>query len=580
MEIMIVTKLNEAVKNALIEVGGPSSISFEVEHPVDFKNGDYYTNVALKVFGPISHGAKEDKNTKRKRSSVMYQVSPKSFKNPIDLARKLKQVLDGKIKEVKKIDIAEPGFLNFHLSDEFLISQIKDILTRGETYGKGNHAKGLKTLVEYTDPNPFKEFHIGHLMSNAVGESISRIIAANGAEMKRACYQGDVGMHVAKAIYGLKAGKSLFESYAFGAQAFETDEVAKAEIQNLNKQIYEQSDEAVNKLYDAGKKESLEEFEKIYQKLDTKFDFYFFESESGAFGKQVVEENKNVFTTGEGGAIVYVGEADGLHTRVFINSEGLPTYEAKELGLAKIKYDKYPYDYAVVVTDNEIKEYFKVILAAMKKVFPELAAKTHHVTHGMLRLPSGKMSSRTGDVITAENLITEVTEKIKAKLKESDKSGELDEKILEQVAIGAIKYSILKQDSSKDISFDLDKSISFEGSSGPYLQYTFARTQSVLEKAKEQSVAPSLAESELPGNLERLLYRYPEVVARAGEHLAPHLITTYLTELASAFNAYYASNQIVSVEAHSRYRVALTGAVGQILANGLELLAIATPAKM
>lgn len=552
---MIGGEIRKTIEEALAELGLPSA-DFALEHPSDLAHGDYAANVAL-VLAKLEN------------------------KNPGELAEQIVSKIDETKPEwLDKTAVAGPGFINFYLSADFLTDSLTEVIERGESYGQGEHAKGMKTLVEYTDPNPFKEFHIGHLMSNAVGESISRIIAANGAEVKRACYQGDVGMHVAKAIYGLKAGKSLNEAYAFGAQAFEADEAAKQAIQDLNKKIYERSDEAVNKLYDTGKKESLEKFEKIYQKLDTKFDLYFLESESGIFGKQVIEENKSVFKEGEGGAIVYAGEQDGLHTRVFINSEDLPTYEAKELGLAKIKYDQYPYDYSVVVTGNEIKEYFKVILSAMKRVFPELAAKTRHVTHGMLRLPSGKMSSRTGDVITAENLIAEVTAKIKSKLKESEKAGNLDDKTLEQVAIGAIKYSILKQDSSKDIIFDLDKSISFEGSSGPYLQYTFARTQSVLEKAKTENIQPGLANPEAPGELEHLVYRYPEVVARAGEFLAPHLITTYLTELAGAFNAYYANNQIVSVELCSAYRVALTGAVGQILANGLNLLAIATPAKM
>lgn len=562
MGIMIGGEIKKAIEGALTELGLPRA-DFTLEHPSDLAHGDYAANVAL-------------------------VLTKAEDKNPRELAEQISnQINKTKPSWLNKAEVAGPGFINFYLSEQFLQANLAEIIERGESYGRGEHVKGLKTIVEYTDPNPFKEFHIGHLMSNTIGEAISRVIEANGAEVKRACYQGDVGMHVAKAIYGLQNGKNLNEAYAFGAQAFEADEAAKQVIQDLNKKIYERSDEAVNKLYDEGREASLVAFEKIYQKLDTKFDFNFFESESGEFGKQVVEENESVFKKGEGGAVVYEGEQDGLHTRVFINSEGLPTYEAKELGLAKIKHDQYPYDYSVVITGNEIKEYFKVILAAMGKVFPELAKKTHHVTHGMLRLPSGKMSSRTGEVITAESLIAEVKEKIKAKLKESEKAvpagrqgGELDEEVLEQVAIGAIKYSILKQDSSKDIIFDLDKSISFEGSSGPYLQYTFARTQSVLEKAKQEGVESNLANSENTGEIERLLYRYPEVVARAGEHLAPHLVTTYLTELASAFNAYYANNQIVSDKPESAYRVALTAAVSRVLSNGLHLLAIATPAKM
>jgi arginyl-tRNA synthetase len=309
--------------------------------------------------------------------------------------------------------------------------------------------------------------------------------------------------------------------------------------------------------------------------LGTEFDYKFFESEAGPFGKKLVEDNLAVFETSDG-AVIYKGEQDGLHTRVFINSEGLPTYEAKELGLAKIKYDKYPYDFSVVVTGNEIVEYFKVLKAVMKKIFPELEKKTRHVPHGMLRLPSGKMSSRTGDVITGESLIEAVKEKIKDKVKDSD----LPEEVIEQIAVGAIKYSILKQDSSRDIIFDFDKSLSFEGNSGPYLQYTFARTQSVLIKARENNIAPEVKTGEVLGEVEKLLARFPEVVYRAGEFLAPHFIATYLIELASAFNAFYANNKIVSEEENSAYRVALTAAVGQVLKNGLDLLGIATPAKM
>jgi len=289
----------------------------------------------------------------------------------------------------------------------------------------------------------------------------------------------------------------------------------------------------------------------------------------------------SVFEKSEG-AIVYKGEPDGLHTRVFINSEGLPTYEAKELGLAKIKYEQYPYDYSIVVTGNEITGYFKVLLAAMKKIFPDLAGKTRHVPHGMLRLPLGKMSSRTGDVIMAESLIDEVKDRIKLRLDKSEKGNSLNEQTLEQVAVGAVKYSILKQDSSRDIIFDLDKSISFDGASGPYLQYTFARTQSVLEKAKELGI-----KAELKDGLDdsyspyRLLYKFPEVICRSGEELAPHYIVTYLNELAKQFNSYYNFIKIVDkIDKNSPTRIALTAAVGQILKKGLQLLGIAAPVKM
>ncbi len=549
---MITVKLKELISEAC-EQAGFGVMEVKLEHPDDLANGDYASNVALMLAKQVG-------------------------KSPQQVAEEIKTNFPTN-DLVSKIEIAGPGFLNFFLADRVFTDQVKAVLEQGESYGQNEDVKGYKVMVEYTDPNPFKLFHIGHLMSNTIGEAISRIAEASGAEVKRACYQGDVGMHVAKAIYGLQNGQDLSAAYAFGAQAYEESEAAKAQIVELNKKIYNRSDEAVNKLYDTGRAESLKQFEIIYQKLGTKFDFNFFESEVAEFGKELVEKSLDTVFTKSDGAVVYAGEREGLHTRVFINSEGLPTYEAKELGLAKIKYDKYPYDYSIVVTGNEITEYFKVLLSALKKIFPDLANKTRHVPHGMLRLPGGKMSSRTGDVITAESLIAEVKEKIKTKVAEAKKESNLTDAVLEQVAIGAIKYSILKQDITKDIIFDLEKSISFEGSSGPYLQYTYARTQSVLAKAKEEGLATNLTQAESPGLVEKLLARYPEAVYKAGEHLAPHYLTTYLTDLAGSFNAYYANNKIVGNEA-SGYRLALTAAVGQTLKNGLGLLGITAPERM
>lgn len=572
---MVNKEIKQLIEQALADLSLKVE-GFSVERPGESKNGDYASNVALVAFRQMAEKMNGQANTiKVARGGMEF------FDNPQQLADKIIE----KIKEVKhpailNMESAGAGFINFYLNPEFLVEQVKKVLELGDKYGVGTDVAGYKVMVEYTDPNPFKIFHIGHLLPNVIGESISRIAEANGAEVKRACYQGDVGLHVAKAIYGLKNGQSLFEAYAYGHKSAEESEGAKQEIIALNKKVYDRSDEEVNKLYDAGKQESLDYFETLYKKLGTKFDYYFFESEAGPFGKKVVEEHTDIFKVGERGAVVYEGEQDGLHTRVFINSEGLPTYEAKELGLAKIKYDKYPYDYSIVVSANEISEYFKVLLAVMGKIYPELGAKTRHVANGMLRLPSGKMSSRTGNVMAAEDLIEEVKTRIKVKIAEGKKEGDISDEDLTQIAVGAIKYSILKQDSSKDIIFDFDKSISFEGSSGPYLQYTFARTQSILEKAKNEKIEIKLDKPEEVGEVEKLLSRFPEAVYRGGEELAPHHIVTYLTELTSAFNAYYANNKIVSEEENSSYRVALTVAVGQVLKNGLNLLGIVALDRM
>ncbi|MBP9856071.1 MAG: arginine--tRNA ligase [Candidatus Pacebacteria bacterium] len=569
--MMVNKEVKQLIEQALADLSLKVE-GFSVERPGESKNGDYASNVALVAFRQMAEKMNGQTNTiKVARGGMEF------FDNPQQLADKIIEKIKGvKHPAILNMESAGAGFINFYLNPEFLLEQVKKVLELGDKYGVGTDVAGYKVMVEYTDPNPFKIFHIGHLLPNVIGESLSNIAEANGAEVKRACYQGDVGLHVAKAIYGLKNGQSLFEAYAYGHKMSEESEPAKLEIIELNKKIYSREDAEVNKLYDAGKQESLDYFEQMYKKLGTKFDYYFFESEAGPFGKRVVEEHQDIFKVGERGAVVYEGEQDGLHTRVFINSEGLPTYEAKELGLAKIKYDKYPYDYSIVVSANEISEYFKVLLAVMRKILPDLANKTRHVSHGMLRLPSGKMSSRTGNVIAAEDLLNEVKSKIKEKIKDNN----LTDEVLTQIAVGAVKYSILKQDSSKDIIFDFDKSLSFEGSSGPYLQYTFARTQSVLDKAKNEKIEIKLDKPEEVGEIEKLLVRYPEVVYRSGEELAPHHLVTYLTELASSFNAYYANNKIVSEEENSAYRVALTAAVGQVLKNGLNLLGIVALDRM
>jgi arginyl-tRNA synthetase len=313
-------------------------------------------------------------------------------------------------------------------------------------------------------------------------------------------------------------------------------------------------------------------------------------SENDVIGDKSLQSGlqfSSVFCESEG-AVVYKGdEAKGLHTRVFINKEDLPTYEAKELGLAKIKYDTYPYDVSIIITGNEVNDYFKVLLDAMSKVFPELAAKTEHYSHGMLRLPTGKMSSRTGDVITAESLIADTKVRVMQKIAESDFSIEEKDTVAEAVAIGAIKYSILRQASGKDIIFDFEQSLSFEGDSGPYLQYAYARTRSLLAKAAGQSkgspwIYPRtpLGMPEKVHLLHKYLLRFPEVVLRAEEEREPHYIATYLIELAREFSSFYGNTIVLDGGPDESYKLALVSATSNILKKGLWLLGMPILEKM
>jgi len=542
--------IQDALKNMDV-----SADDIHIEHPADFSHGDYSTNVAMK-------------------SAPQARKTSKEFAEEI-----VRYIVRNKPDEIEKVEVAGPGFINFYLSKSFFTKNIEDILKQKETYGENEILKREKVIIEYTDPNPFKEFHIGHLMSNAIGESISRIIEFSGAGVKRANYQGDVGLHVAKAIWGKMTDSKMGwgEAYTYGAQRYEEN---KKEINEINKKIYEKSNSEINTLYESGRKESLAEFEKMYKRLGTKFDFYFFESESGPIGINIVKKYSDIFEESDR-AIVFHGEKfdKTLHTRVFVTREGLPTYEAKELGLAKMKYDKDPYDISVVITGNEVKDYFRVVQVAMEQTLPELAEKTKHVPHGMLRLKTGKMSSRTGDIITAENLLNDVRKRVLQKMKDADIREK--ENIADQIAIGAVKYSILKQATGNDIVFDFDTLLSFEGDSGPYLQYTHARACSVTEKARKMKITPSVKKPQQKvTDVERLMHQFPEVVLRARSLYEPHYITTYLIQLASAFNNFYAHTRIIDSGDSAPYNVALTEATSIVLKNGLWLLGIQAPEKM
>jgi len=568
------------IREAIAEL--TSGKEFSVEHPADEKMGDFSTNAAL-------------------------VLSKELGRNPRELALDLVVKLQGNKKLmgiVEKIEPAGPGFINIYLKDKYLLGQMDKVLTTKEKYG-GNEALHLqKVMVEYTDPNPFKQFHIGHLMSNAIGESLSRLFEFSGAEIRRANYQGDVGLHVAKCIWGVwelfaerntdideigrmdldSRVKFLGEAYALGAKEYEETEKVKVEIDELNKMIYEKEDPEVMAVYELGRKWSLEYFEKIYEKLGTKFDEYFFESEVGSIGLGLVREflNKGVFGESQG-AVIFNGEKYGLHTRVFINKLGLPTYEAKDLALIRAKFERFPYDRSVIVTANEINEYFNVILKAASLINADLAERTIHVGHGMLRLKNGKMSSRTGQVVTGESLIMDVSDEIRKKMKTTGRGKEIEniDSVVSKVAVGAIKYSMLKQSPGKDIAFDFETSLSFEGDSGPYLQYAYARSMSVLEKAGKKKAdyekITSLGSEEK--NLLRWIYRFPEMVEVAGNNLSPNLICSYLIELASRFNLFYTNCKIVGTDKEG-FRLALTKAMAQVLANGLWLLGIETVDKM
>jgi arginyl-tRNA synthetase len=564
--------IRKAVQSALDEVGtrernDSRAVRFAVEWPTDIAHGDFATNVALAAAKPFSM-------------------------SPQDLAGDLLPRIQEKLGTIaSSVSIAGPGFINITLSREYLAEQIRVASALGDEYGKGTANNEKRIVIEYSCPNPFKEMHIGHLMSTVIGEAVSRVVENSGATVIRDSYGGDVGPHVAKALWALQkkeitqptSAKEIGEAYAHGSRAYEESEEAKKEIDELNVALYvalvkEQSDlsqgeRSLLDLWRIGREVALEEFREIYRVLDTHFDYFIFESETTSIGLDVVQDGlaRGVFEESDG-AVIYRGEKKGFHTLVFITSRGTPTYEAKDVGLAFLKEEKIPNDESYILTAAEQVGHFNVFLAALEDIAPLIAKKTTHVPHGFLRLTTGKMSSREGNVITAEEIIKEVI----AKAQEKNE----DPIVAEQVAVGALKYMILRASPGSDIIFDPEKSLSLEGDSGPYLQYATVRAKSVLAQA--EPAGEGKANTELPSEpylLERLLIRFPEVAARAEADRAPHHITTYLIQLAGEWNSFYAKERIIGGEYES-YKLELAKAFVQTMTNGLKLLAIPVPEKM
>jgi arginyl-tRNA synthetase len=603
----------QAVKEALAELGAPE-VDFVVERPGDLANGDYATNAALVASKKVGKSPKELAQELREKLLSEKSSGRLSAESSAVGFQTFSQEVFHSV--IEKIEIAGPGFINFYLAKEAVAKEIADAATKDDWANNDVYANKT-VMVEYTQPNPFKEFHIGHLMSNTLGESVCRLLERARAKVIRVNYQGDVGPHVAKAMHVLlERGEmqptieQISNAYVEGARRYEEDPKEKEAIDTLNKLIYQQYEAVTDKkiwdLYTFGRKVTLEHFEELYAVLGTQFDHYFFESDTGVRGLAMVRSHTDVFTESEG-AIVFHGEDYGLHTRVFINRLGLPTYETKDLGLAELKKEYAPFDISITTTAKEQDEYFKVVFKALEQIHPDWAGQFKHVSHGMMRFASGKMSSRKGNVITGESLLNDLTEASKEKmqgreLKDANKTAQ-------QVAVGAIKFAVLKQGSGKDIVFDPEKSLSLEGDSGPYLQYALTRARSLLRKA--EATGKGLAESDadasprspaaeagdsagpheslersesvaLPlerSSLERTLIHFPEVVARAARELEPHYVTTFLTELASLFNSWYAAERVIG-SPEQEYGILLTKAFEQTMQNGLTLLGIPAPEEM
>lgn len=560
--MMIQQKLTSLLQKEF-EVIGAKDLPFTVDYSSDTKHGDYSTNAAL-------------------------IAAKKLGKNPMELGEEIAKKLQS-ASDVEKIEVARPGFINFWIKDDILINSLSDL---SKLLALKTLLAEKKLLVEFAHPNTHKAFHIGHLRNITTGESIVRLLEAAGAKVVRANYQGDVGMHIAKCLYGILHNPELIaenaqldikqkvallgKAYAVGSKAFEEDENAKKEIGKINKKIYAK-DPSIWEVYQMTRQWSLDYFEQIYRRVGTKYDRLYFESEVYEAGKENVRNGlkKGIFQKSDG-AIIFPGSKYGLHDRVFISSEGNPTYEGKEIGLGPLQFEEYKPNSIIHVVGPEQAGYFQVVFEALAQLKPETRGKEYHLVYGWVKLKHGKMSSRTGNVILGEWLLDEAKKRILEIYKTSDE-------VAEQVAVAAVKYSFLKVNLNQEIMFDLEESVSMDGNSGPYLQYVYVRTQSVLRKAKneERTIQSGVPLQDEERDLLRLLARFDEIVSDVVERYAPSTLCTYLFELAQAFNLFYQKQPILKAEDAVRdFRLSLTATTGQVIKQGLYLLGIQTPEKM
>jgi arginyl-tRNA synthetase len=379
----------------------------------------------------------------------------------------------------------------------------------------------------------------------------------------------------------------LGKAYAAGSRSFEENDDAKQDIADINKKIYNREGDVFT-LYQKTRQWSLEYFAHIYRRLGSHFDRLYFESEVYESGKSLVleYEKKGVFEKSDG-AIIFPGEKYGLHSRVFLTKEGNPTYEGKEMGLGKLQFQEYDPDLIVHLVGPEQSGYFQVVFKALECIFPYTTGREYHLAYGWVRLKQGKMSSRSGNVVLGEWLIEESKKEIYNILQKSESkySKKDQDEIAEKAAGAAVKYAFLRVSTKNEIAFDFSQSVSFEGDSGPYLQYAYARCMSVLRKGKADHNTEAV--HTLPvGSLndeERAIARYlmyfPDIIREAAATYAPSLVCSYLFTLSQLFNALYAKHQILGVP-ESPVRLGLTAAVAQVLKNGLYLLGIEILEKM
>lgn len=541
--------------------------------------------------------------------------------NPQAIGEQIGTFLEENVEEVARFNVVK-GFLNLVISDRYYLDFFREIKDR-ENYGYVTpDPKGKAVLVEYSSPNTNKPLHLGHIRNNLLGYSVAEILKAAGKKVYKTQIINDRGIHICKSMLawkkfgngatpestGLKGDKLVGNYYVIFDKEYKKEietlvsegvnreEAAKKaplllEAQEMLRK-WEAGDEEVVSLWKTMNQWVYDGFEITYKNLGVDFDSYYYESNTYLLGKDVVEDGlaRGVFYRKEDGSVWIDLTDEGLDEKIVLRADGTAVYMTQDIGTAIQRVKDYPDIGGMVYTvGNEQDYHFKVLFLILQKLGYDWAQRLYHLSYGMVDLPSGKMKSREGTVVDADDLIVEMTdtaEEISRELGKLDGYSKEEKKELYRIiGLGALKYYILKVDPKKRILFNPEESVDFAGNTGPFIQYTYARIQSILRKAEDTDLNRETGEivlHEKEKELLKLLEAFPEIISSAAGNYSPAVIANYTYDLVREFNSFYQNVSILGAEEESRkaFRVLLSKKVGEVIASGLRMLGIDVPERM
>ncbi len=549
---------------------------------------------------------------------VVFPYLKQSKKGPEQTA---KEIADYIIKNEPLIVHAEAikGFLNLTLSPTFWLSFLHTE-ANNPSYGKVPAQKSTKILVEYSSPNTNKPLHLGHIRNNLLGYAVSKILQANGYDVKTCNLINDRGIHICKSMLAwlqfgngeTPASSGLKGDHLVGKYYVLFDKQYKQEIKELIAKG--KSEEEAEKLapsilqaqemlrkWEAGDAETIQlwktmnewvyaGFEDTYHKMGVSFDKYYYESNTYLLGKEIVQEGlaKKVFYKKDDGSVWVDLTEQGLDQKLLLRGDGTSVYITQDIGTAELKYADFNCTRSIYVVGNEQDYHFKVLQHICKLLDKPYADGIYHLSYGMVELPEGKMKSREGTVVDADDLIAEMIQSAKdttaALGKTQDMEAEYLSQLYQTLGLGALKYFILKVDPKKKMLFNPAESIDMHGNTGPFIQYTYARIRSILRLAGDISTHLPKPPHILPAEMQliKILQRYPQAVKDAGRELSPGVIANYAYEVAKAYNHFYHECPILKeADAETKHmRLYLCKLTAHTIKTSFELLGIAVPEKM